>query len=472
MNNENQILHDRLCDFLKESIPILRRNVEVKSLPTIRRYRIDKDNKRTRYVPYDNPNWWQIRDFGEIVNLPSLHNAIDVCQKHKRINSLGGKWSYAFGYGTNFHANNVPFTFLKELVSRENDLKFKEKTFENTFHHFLKYISQTDESYARLIVPFNNLSIGTKRIELEQDSRIHKLTPKETIGLINNCPILCEFYGGGLSRWFTCVLEFDIPFNWVWLEKQTPDEPNALLALIKSSDLYKSFEPRINREIVILRAISNRPISSPTYVIDYRGWESVMFSGGAINLLPWTRPKFPSPDELTQKEIRKYRKYRRKFLDMTNVKEQQRIFVAMRKLAFSLEKPYGGDEIMDTVSGLEGLLVDSTNEVRHKFAERVAVLLERNVKDRINLQKEMRDAYDLRSQVAHGQVITDDFDQIRSKISSGQQPSKKEMGTFNSIQRLRRKTSTLLHKAILMCIEKQTTDFDWDSSFLGTKISP
>jgi hypothetical protein len=99
-------------------------------------------------------------------------------------------------------------------------------------------------------------------------------------------------------------------------------------------------------------------------------------------------------------------------------------------------------------------------------------LLEKDPKKREDLQKDMRDAYDLRSKVAHGSVVTDDINAITSKIHVGRQPKRNQIDEFNRIQELRKKTRKLLYQAILVCIDKQTTDFNWDSSLMGTKISP
>ncbi len=419
MNEETQKVYDRLYDFLKDSIPILRKTIDIDLLPTSRKYHIEKDNNRVRIVPHDRPNWWQIRvpEQRQILTLPSLQEAIDALNSHQQIQSYVGKHSIAFGHSTSFHANHVPISFLKELINRENDLIFRKKSFEALFNDFLKYISSGDKSYARLVVPLDNLIINSKVLELEENLRIRMIAPEKLVDLVNNCPVLGLFYGIGLQSWFHYMLEFDIPFNWSWVTKSESDKGKSYLkSLLNSSQQDPLFRHRINQEIVILRAILNRQISSPAFVIDYRGWGSVMLTGGTINFLPWVRERISSSDPITSKEIRNYKRYRQKFLEIKDEKTRQRIFVAMRKLAFSMDKPYGGDQLMDTVSGLEGLLVNSEGEVTHKFAERVAILLENDKTKREILQKDMRKAYDLRSAIAHGSIIADDFDTIFSKI--------------------------------------------------------
>jgi hypothetical protein len=473
MNEETQRVYDRLHDYLKDSIPILRKTVDIDLLPTLRRYYIEKDNNRVKIVPHDQPNWWQTRisEQEQILTLSSLQEAIDALNRHQQIRFHNGKYSIAFGHATRFYANNIPRSFLKELINRENALIFRKKSFEALFNDFLKYISTGDKSYARLVVPFDNLIIDSRVVELEDDLRIRKIAPEKLVDLVNNCPVLGYFYGRALHPWFQCMLEFDIPFNWSWVTESEGDNRDFDLSLMKSSNQDLPFRHKINQEIVILRAILNRQISAPTFFIDYRGWDSVMFTGGTINHLPWARERFPFHDPISSKELKNYKNYRQKFLKIKDEKTRQRIFVAMRKLAFSMDKPYGGDQLMDTVSGLEGLLVNSKTEVTHKFAERVAILLENDHKKRENLQKDMREAYNLRSDVAHGSIIADDVDTIFSKINRGQQP-KKEMDQYNKVQQMRTMTRKLLHKALLVCIDNEKTEFNWDSALMGTKTSP
>ena len=216
------------------------------------------------------------------------------------------------------------------------------------------------------------------------------------------------FYGTPEHLWFRCVLEFDMVFNCLWANDFSPTRA------IEWSQEFSLRKAKVIQEIVILRSILNLPISAPTYSVNYSGWNYALFSTDVIDYLPWRRLPSFAPEAIKSKELYKYKRYRRTFLDIKNKEMQQQIFMAMRKLAFSFDKPYGGDEIMDTASGLEGLLVNSKNEVGNKFAERVAILLENDPKKRAILRDDMEEAYNLRSAVAHGAVIIDGLDSVIS----------------------------------------------------------
>jgi hypothetical protein len=121
------------------------------------------------------------------------------------------------------------------------------------------------------------------------------------------------------------------------------------------------------------------------------------------------------------------------------------------------------------VAGLEGLLVDDKTEIKHKFSERISILLETNPIKRANLLEEMNYVYKLRSDIAHGSKVADVFETV---VFLNKKPKKEDIENYNNIQKLEPKMMDLLHRVILICIDKKTTKFNWDSSLMGTKVKP
>ena len=109
--------------------------------------------------------------------------------------------------------------------------------------------------------------------------------------------------------------------------------------------------------------------------------------------------------------------------------------------------------------------------VSNNFAERVALLLGKTVKQRLSLQKDMKDAYDFRSKVAHGLVMTDKIDSLVSQASIGHKLTQKQLRELETVLKLRLLTRSLLHRAILVCIDRQTANFDWDSALLSSRLT-
>ena len=107
--------------------------------------------------------------------------------------------------------------------------------------------------------------------------------------------------------------------------------------------------------------------------------------------------------------------------------------------------------------------------------ENIALLLETYKIARKELYKSMKKAYDLRSDVAHGTAVADYFDSIISPINYEillYKNKKKTIAKMDMLQKLRPILKERLHQAILMCIDKQTTNFDWNSSIMSTRIDP
>ena len=78
----------------------------------------------------------------------------------------------------------------------------------------------------------------------------------------------------------------------------------------------------------------------------------------------------------------------------------------VRRLLSGGNRPYPEDSLVDYVIGLEALLSNSNErtEIRYRFSVRGAVVLSEISSDRAGKFKEMRDLYDLRSAIVHGNI--------------------------------------------------------------------
>ena len=220
---------------------------------------------------------------------------------------------------------------------------------------------------------------------------------------------------------------------------------------------------KLSEEIVLLRALLNKKISAPTYVMDYRGWNSAISTGGAIRHLPWQRSAKGFPIKVDKKEAYRYTKFRTQFLKLKDETAKRRIFSAMRRLSSALDGSYAADRLFDAVAGLEGLLVAAQTEVGYKFAERTAQLIGDKADERINIFEKMKKAYSLRSKVAHGGVVADDLYLL---LGSGKS-SKKQIDEFNVVNKLSGLCIQYMHMAITKWINKGIVNFDWKRSIMS-----
>ena len=64
-------------------------------------------------------------------------------------------------------------------------------------------------------------------------------------------------------------------------------------------------------------------------------------------------------------------------------------------------------KISEYCSALESLLSTNPNEIAHQLSERVAILIGQNKSDRIQIYREIKKAYGIRSKIVHGDKIPD-----------------------------------------------------------------
>jgi len=136
-------------------------------------------------------------------------------------------------------------------------------------------------------------------------------------------------------------------------------------------------------------------------------------------------------------------------------------------MSSAIERTYNSDRLFDAVAGLEGLLLgNAKTELRHQFAERVALLLGSELNERTEINQKMKKAYDLRSKVAHGSMLSDNLPSLLEK----QNPSKKEIEEFNSINELSGFCQKSLQDTLIFCIKKGNVDFNWNDSIMSGKL--
>ena len=326
----DQLLYNRLYYFLKRSIPILKEKIKLNPLPTQERYSFEMGKRGPKFIKQDCPNWSKIKDLLVFSDLPGWHEAYNACIKHTEIQSRKGQSAMGFNSGLSFTGLYIPDEFLIELVIQENNLRFNKKTFEKIFLKFIDYIYSRPIN-AKVIVPLSHINAIPRLIELDKTTRIRSLNPQEFVDLLNRFEVLNQFYCW--PRSFRCVLELNVPFKWSW-ENSTSGSTSS----DRRSQNPLVIKSIINQEMVLLRSILMHGIASPTYVIDNMGWNSSIRWSGLINELSWVYFGVQDQLPLTLKEARRYVKICKKFLDIENTEDKQRIFVAARKLSASMNE--------------------------------------------------------------------------------------------------------------------------------------
>jgi len=273
-----------LQSFCMEAIPLITEN----GLPfsKYRDHYLIEENRGEKLIKRSRtPELWEFTPPLSVFDLESYSDSMDTCENNELLKSRSGKFACILNRGLGFHASHVVINYLLEVINYNETLEYSDEAFDYIFDEFKKYISG-DSINCTIIVPFDEISIDTHNMTLDDGLRIKQLSIEEVVKLVNQCPILARFYDSTLIPWFDSILEYDINLKWVWRDHDYFNKPQEHF----NFQTLKYIEPDINKEIILMRSILNLSIGSPTYVMKYSGWESRSFLGGTINSLPWKRP--------------------------------------------------------------------------------------------------------------------------------------------------------------------------------------
>lgn len=464
MDPTYQVLHDQLQIFLQEALLISKDSVK-EPRGFSKYFDVESKEGREQIVPKLERNWKNldvIGDENKIRNLKSYFEVYKICQNIPHISKHDNKAVYAFSIGYPFAIADIPIYFLQALIFLERGYSFQQNRFENIFSDFLTFISDDHYSNATVLVPLMGIEFSENHIEVDEKVSIKKLNPYQVSEFLNHHVHRDSKYLRSPDVWQKIFFEFQIKIEWLWPEKLLCEEydEQEFDKHLHSQDFSNYIRDKVNQEIIILRSLSNSSVSAYPFEIMYTGWFSPKIGGGGI-ISPWNIPQ--ELVILSAENLEAYKKNRNRFLKIGDKKTKEQIFVAMRKLAMSMDKNYIGDQVLDVVSGLERLLVNEEKSVKQKCSKRTAILLEGDdTKKRNQLQSDIREAYRFRSEVAHGYSVIEDEDAIISKRFSGERDeAKKDYREIIQNRNIRNVARDALCRAIIVCIQKQTTNFDW-----------
>lgn len=444
-------LKEKIQLFIEEALPISEKTA-YKDNYAIPQYHIEtKGTNNLISCHYSDILWNDEKLMGDITVLSGLKtykDALDLCKKTKGSEILNNKMISGLGLGRGMSYIYMPYQFLMSMLFNERSYNFRQEIFDRIFSDFMTIVSEDHFSNARIIVPLIGFNMAEEVIELEKGKRIRKVNLDEVVNLLNRFTNLNCYYTTYPPEQFTYVLEIDFKINW---RIEDFGVSTSLKDAQKDSAAIFIMRMKINEELMILRALTKSCVSVKNFCTYYQGWLSNNYQGGFANgyhCFPWSLPKFSSPSTSSMQYI----EYRKKYLNLPENASKHKIFFAMRKLAFGLEKLYGCDEIFDTISGLEGLLVPPitngkpTPQKPMKCINAVSSILTGKIQDIAALRKDLEKAYDFRNDVAHGDFTLDDPD---LDFTYDKEISK----TICRIRKYRQITRNSLHEAIKSCID-------------------
>ncbi len=427
-------------------------------LPTRPGYVVQKtDRGRVRILPGEIPDWSSVTTLLDqpVREQPGWVEAVTAARADTRIH---GEIVHGLVVGFGESPGYMPGTFLQDYFETRRSFRFSRRHFDRRYQEMLRLFDRSEHFQLTVVAPLRSFSSEQRTIRLG-DQTITRLTPERVADIASEHQIFLAAHFGEPRSWFRSALE--IP---VTVPKVTGDV--GIHDLDRTVNASYEHAGRINREVVLLRCFTRQVPSVPTFIYRYRGWPSYFFLGGAIIELPWSSGsvwRSESPDPLTVSEVASFRRLRKDFL----AAQPDRLAVlssAARRIALAADRPYAGDQVVDYVSAIEGLVVEEKDiEAKYRFQQRVAFLVAGHGQRRKLAQKAAK-LYDIRSQVVHGGVIPDDFAFGTFFSGAGKKPRVKRAEVLGAAREGRELANSVLRKMT----QRQGTAPDWDRLILGT----
>lgn len=136
---------------------------------------------------------------------------------------------------------------------------------------------------------------------------------------------------------------------------------------------------------------------------------------------------------------------------------------SMRRFATAWENSFPADGLRDVVAALEGLIVRNEEEVTKKITARTTNLIGGSQAERRQMNQNIKDAYDYRSRVAHGEFVFDNIREWETAKLMNRAKGKKGNPFYdvNEVHRLNYELSRYFQRALRLMIDQGKLEIDW-----------
>lgn len=436
---------------------------EEAKLPTIPHFSTMQNPKRnrTRFVEHGHPNWWQIpkavweeafnSDTGQTLlkSLRSTAPFVNAIGKSLSVVEMGRGTS---GISAEYLAREISTSYLFAAgVSR-----WRPQTFELVWNQCNNYFdpSKTELTYV-LYAPLWGFSGVSRSLSLGDGLEIRRLTASRRAEIASlNSNLAGVTVSHRLTLWPAHFLVKEFAFQ----KYITPEEEERRRSLSSTVDCTAL----LNEEVAMLRALLSDEVTVPTYAFVYDGYPRDG-GGGPLISLPW-RPRGPFFNHRqTKQQVTQYAKRRARFKGLNGSPGWPAVAASMRRFAVAWENPFPADTLADIIAALESLLVRDKTEVGYKLRVRAAYLLASNQRDRQSVFKDIRDGYEYRSRVAHGEFV---FDNVKEwETARAMKRVKVKRGNpfhdVNEVHRLTYALARYYRGALNEAIRSGQLEMDW-----------
>lgn len=446
--------------FIRSSLPLIT-NVKNK-LPTLPKFRAVPGRRpnSARFIEEEQPNWWQLpRELRQaLVKSPEGKSFITNIQNTPPLSLAIGKWVKLPLSESNYQASDMAFVFLTTYLFATGGRQWRSSAFNHVWSDCVSFFDPGKKTLDYVLyAPIWGISGIARRLALEDGLEIRRLHFEEIARLASLDPAIAGVsVQHRLTLWpihfFVVRLELDKKIG------QHGPFPNLL------KNPLSDWVPRINKEVAFLRSLLKSRLAVPQFAIVRDGYPRAAVLLNAK--LPWQPHRFQlSADSISPRDISSYARRRTRFLALQNEPGCEAVAASMRRFAVAWENPFPADTLADMVAALEGLIVRDKQEVSYKLRIRTAHLLEKAVGNRQQVVKDLRDAYDYRSRVDHGEFVFDDITEYPTAMELKRARGKRgnPFHDVNEIHRLTNRVVTYYRLVLQFMIDHGNLEIDWSA---------
>lgn len=275
--------------------------------------------------------------------------------------------------------------FLRNYLEELQSFKFESRVFNKVFNSFRNHIK--NELHKRYYFsPLHNFESKSEKERFDNDLQIKRISTQEFRDVAN--------LGYGRGKQSEVSHEFWKLTHVICYELEKPvsfyeDNKNVDALFKKILHAVKIFEKGDVQVGALYRTYSLTWKTKPTQIIGNE------FHVGSANKM-----------SLTKKTMAELKDFFHNYQNLNfSKKEMKFLHVAINRFSSSIENENPEDKVVDYVISLESLLLSSPGEASLRISARAAMLLGENDDDREFLWKFMRQSYNLRSGIVHGEGV-------------------------------------------------------------------
>lgn len=334
---------------------------------------------------------------------------------------------------------DIPILMTRDYLSDAGEFTFKRKSFDKIFKKFLAFIENFSED--EYIIPLFNFDSDIKKSMVMNDFKIRRITKKE----------------------FTMITKIEEN------HKKMPKIFTKLTHVIEiqntSTKEFLDYEIIQNKVKKIIESLSLIETGTPEFGTIYRN----------INK-PWIQFDFDGYVEKLPKEMMIFKKNKKRklenfysILDRINFQLKEHMFlkVAKDRFVMALSREDTIDKLIDHMIIIEALYATEKTELTHRISTRVATLIGKNDSEMYELHKQMKNIYDVRSRIVHGE----DLNKVKIKPDEAVQKlieiNRKSLEYFLNMTK---HYNERLQSAILADLDRGIMDRDFLKEFRKNKL--